>query len=210
MIRIAITDDHPLLVEGIRNIIQQDEHISLMAVNNNASDTLSDDRLADVDVLLLDINLPDMDGMQLCRKLLGKYSHIRVIGLTSHKEIAFMKSLLKAGARGFLLKSAPAKEIIEAIKSVCRGREYIQQEMKELLITETLHHTRNDSLFPKLTRREKEILELIANEFTTQEIADKLFISNKTVETHRQNLMLKLGVKNSVGLVKTAIEKGLL
>jgi DNA-binding NarL/FixJ family response regulator len=118
--------------------------------------------------------------------------------------------MMRAGACGYLLKSAPAATVVEAIREVCRGREFIQPEMKELLISESLHKSRRVSDEVKLTRREKEILSLIADEFTTQEIADRLFVSTKTVETHRQNLMLKLGVKNSVGLVKLAMERGLI
>jgi len=210
MIRIAITDDHPLMVEGIRNIVAGTAHIQVIATFGDAACTLGSDKLQNADVLLLDINLPDMDGVKLCREVLLKFPNLKVIGLTSHGETAFLKNMIKAGASGYLLKSAPAGEIVRAITAVCRGMEFIQQEMKDLLLSESLHHNRTIASMPRLTRREQEILLLIADEFTTQQIADKLFLSSKTVETHRQNLMLKLGVKNSVGLIKVAMEKGLI
>lgn len=210
MIKIAVTDDHPLMAEGIRNVLNGSKKIQMIASWSMAQQTLEDDALLDVDVLLLDINLPDMSGVDLCKLLLEKHSQLRVIAITSHQESWFLKNMMKAGAKGFLLKSASPEHIIEAITSVCRGEEYIQPEMKDLLLSESLSQNQESKLIPRLTRREKEVLKLIAEEFTTQEIADRLFISNKTVESHRQNLTLKFGVKNSVGLVRMAVEMGLL
>jgi DNA-binding NarL/FixJ family response regulator len=209
MIRLAITDDHPLLLEGIKNILSGSSKLRFVASFSNAGQTLHSEALKDIDVLLLDINLPDMDGIALCGKLHTLWPHLKIIGLTSHKQTSFLKGMLKAGAKGFLVKNTPAEEIIGAIESVYNGQEYIQAEMKELLVAETLKTGHHSSFIPKLTRRELEILKLITEEHTTQEIADKLFLSPKTVETHRQNLMLKLEAKNSIGLVKTALQKGL-
>ena len=210
MIKIAVTDDHPLMAEGIRNVLNGSKKIQMIASWSMARQTLEDDALLDVDVLLLDINLPDMSGIDLCKLLLEKHNQLRVIAITSHQESWFLKNMMKAGAKGFLLKSASPEHIIEAITTVCRGKEYIQPEMKDLLLSESLSQNQESKLIPRLTRREKEVLKLIAEEYTTQQIADRLFISNKTVESHRQNLTLKFGVKNSVGLVRMAVEMGLL
>ena len=210
MINIAITDDHPLLVNGIKNVLDEYPDINLLASFPDGHQTLEKLDKLKVDVLLLDINLPDIDGIQLCKMLKENHQDLKIIGLTSHKQTAFLKNMMKSGANGFVLKNAPVNEIIEAIQVVADGGEYVQQEMKELLIAESMHRASGISFLPKLTRREKEILKLISEECTTQEIADKLYLSPKTVETHRQNLILKLGVKNSVGLVKVAIEKGLI
>lgn len=210
MIKIAVTDDHPLMAEGIRNVLNGNKKIRLIASWPLAQKTLEADALKDIDVLLLDINLPDMSGIDLCKILVEKYNQLKVIAITSHQESWFLKNMMKAGAKGFLLKSAPPEQIIEAITTVCRGKEYIQPEMKDLLLSESLSQKQDHNLVPRLTRREKEVLQLIAEEYTTQEIADKLFISTKTVESHRQNLTLKFGVKNSVGLVRMAVEMGLL
>ncbi len=210
MINIAITDDHPLLVNGIKNVLDENPDINLLSSFPDGHQTLEKLDKLKVDVLLLDINLPDIDGIQLCKMLKENHQNLKIIGLTSHKQTAFLKNMMKSGASGFVLKNAPVNEIIEAIQVVADGGEYVQQEMKELLIAESMHRASGISFLPKLTRREKEILKLISEECTTQEIADKLYLSPKTVETHRQNLILKLGVKNSVGLVKVAIEKGLI
>ncbi len=210
MINIAITDDHPLLVNGIKNVLDENPDINLLASFSDGHQTLEKLDKLKVDVLLLDINLPDIDGIQLCKMLKENHQDLKIIGLTSHKQTAFLKNMMKSGASGFVLKNAPVHEIIQAIQVVAEGGEYIQQEMKELLVSESMQRASGISFLPKLTRREKEILKLISEECTTQEIADKLYLSPKTVETHRQNLILKLGVKNSVGLVKVAIEKGLI
>ncbi len=210
MIKVAVTDDHPLMAEGIRNVLFGNDKIQLTASWHRAIDTLEDQALEHIDVLFLDINLPDMSGIDLCKALMEKYNRLRVIAITSHQESWFLKNMMKAGAKGFLLKSASPKIILEAIITVCRGKEYIQSEMKDLLLSESLNQTTKAPIIPKLTRREQEVLQLISEEYTTQEIADKLFISTKTVETHRQNLTLKFGVKNSVGLVRVALEMGLL
>ena len=209
MIRLAITDDHPLLVEGMKNILEENKNVKLVASFSNANETINYKDLSEIDVLLLDINLPDMDGIALCEKLSKSHKHLKIIGLTSHKQTSFLKGMLKAGARGFLIKNTPAQEIIAAITAVYNNQEYLQAEMKELLVAETLKTGHHNSFIPKLTRREHEVLKLITDEHTTQEIADILFLSPKTVETHRQNLMLKLEAKNSIGLVKIALQKGL-
>lgn len=210
MIKLAITDDHPLLIKGIRDIIKEEKEIKFEVSFQTGMQTLEEISKYQPDVLLLDINLPDIDGIEICKKLGRELPDLKIIGLTSHKEISFLRNLLKSGARGYLLKNAPVGEIIEAIKQVHKGEEYVQHEMKELLLAESVRKVSNIGFIPRLTRREKEILRLISEEHTTNEIAEKLFLSPKTVETHRQNLILKLGVKNSVGLVKTAMEKGLL
>lgn len=209
MIRLAITDDHPLLVEGMKNILAENPLVKLVNSFSSAEETINHKDLSEIDVLLLDINLPDTDGIALCEKLSKTHEHLKIIGLTSHKQTSFLKGMLKAGARGFLIKNTPADEIIAAITAVFNGQEYIQAEMKDLLVAETLKTGHHNNFIPKLTRREQEVLKLIAEEYTTQEIANKLFLSPKTVETHRQNLMLKLEAKNSIGLVKIALKKGL-
>ncbi len=210
MIHVAITDDHPIIAEGIRNILSSTGQMMLVAAWANATETLASDKLQLIDIIFLDINLPDKDGITLCSELLFIYPQLKVIGLTSHVETIFMKKMISAGAQGYLLKSASAQSVVEAIETVYAGREYICPEIKQLLINEALTQSHRHLIGIKITRREKEILSLIADEFTTQEIADKLFLSSKTVETHRQNLMLKLGAKKSAGLVKIAIERGLL
>ncbi len=209
MIHIAITDDHPAIAEGIRSMFENHPEIKVEAVFHNGHSSLQGVPGSNIEVLLLDINLPDTDGTQLCKQLLSLKPDLKIIAFTSYRETAFLKTMMQNGALGFLLKNSGYEEIIEAVYSVKGGDEFVQEEMKELLLKESFKRRTAPGFIPKLTRREKEILKLILDELTTQEIAGALFISSKTVETHRLNLLQKLEVKNTAGLVKVAIEKGL-
>lgn len=210
MIKIAITDDHPAIAEGIKSMFSANAKIQVGSIYPDGKTTLQDLPGNPVDILLLDINLPDMDGLEVCKHLTGQLPGLKIIAFTSYRETGLLKSMLNSGAAGFLLKNAGHEDILEAIYDVYNGEDYIQPEMKELLLKESLKRLPDRRFIPRLTRREKEILGLILEELTTQEIAEKLFVSPKTVETHRLNLLQKLGVKNTAGLVKVTLEKGLL
>ena len=209
MINVAITDDHPSIIEGLKTMLEKDKNISVNCICSSGKETLKNLPEQKVDVLLLDINLPDISGIEVCNTLMQKKPNLGIIAFTSFKNTAYLKDILKAGGKGFMLKNSSYDEIFDAIVKVSAGLEYIQPEMKELLVEESLNRSANVSFIPKLTRREKEILTLILDEFTTNEIADKLFLSAKTVETHRLNLLQKLGAKNTAGLVKTALQYNL-
>ena len=209
MIRIAITDDHPIVIEGIRIMLKSDKEIVVSQSFSNITDMFSE-LDENIQVLLLDINLPDGSGITACKDLLQKFPNLLIIALTNFEDATFIKQIMKNGAMGYLLKNTGKSELIEAIKTVLHGERYLQKNIREILLNESLGKTATSSFFiPKLTGREKEILALIIKEFTTEEIAEMIFISVKTVESHRSNLMQKLGVKNSAGLVRVAFEKGL-
>jgi DNA-binding NarL/FixJ family response regulator len=210
MIRIAITDDHPAIAEGLKSMLEAQNGISITAVYPDGRTTLNELPGSRTDILLLDINLPDMDGLEVCRSVAVIAPGTRIIAFTSYRETSLMKSMIQGGASGYLLKNSSLEEILEAIHAVRNGAEYIQPEMKELLLRESLHRFPDRRFIPRLTRREKEILALILEEQTTQEIAGQLFVSPKTIETHRLNLLQKLGVKNTAGLVRVTLERGLL
>lgn len=210
MINIAITDDHPAVSEGLRSMFEGHKDIQVLNVFSNGQTLINALPDINIHVLFLDINLPDADGTELCKRALSLQPDLKIIAFTSYLKTAFLKKMMQNGAVGFLLKNSGYEEILEAAHSVMNGEEYIQEEMKTLLMQESLKRKPDKSFIPKLTRREKEILSLILEEHTTPEIAEKLFISAKTVETHRLNLLQKLGVKNTAGLVKVTIEKGLL
>lgn len=209
MIEIAITDDHPIVIEGIRTMLKSSKEIVVAQSFINITDTIKElDKTTQV--LLLDINLPDGSGISACKELLQKFPDLSIIALTNFEDVSFIKQILKNGAMGYLLKNTGKSELIMAIKTVLAGEMYLQTNVREILLKESLGKaTTSNFNQPKLTSREKEILDLIIKEFTTEEIADKIFISVKTVESHRSNLMQKLGVKNSAGLVRVAFEKGL-
>ena len=209
MIKIAITDDHPIVIEGIRMMLKSNKEILVGQSFKNITETF-DGLSQDIKILLLDINLPDGNGITACKELLFNFPNLQIIALTNYEDATFIKQIIKNGAMGYLLKNTGKNELIEAIKTVLNGERYLQQNIREILLNESLGKATTSSFFiPKLTNREKEILALIIKEYTSDEIAEKIFLSIKTVESHRSNLMQKLGVKNSAGLVRVAFEKGL-
>ena len=159
-------------------------------------------------MLLLDIELPDSSGIDLCKTVKGKYPQIKIIALTNHEETVYVRKMMKSGADGYLLKGTDQVTLIEAIITVNKGEQFIDDSIKKNILQETISGKKSNSLL-KLTKRENEILSLIANEYSNQEIADKLFLSIRTVESHRLSLSQKLNVKNTVGLVKEAYLRGL-
>ncbi|WP_396186449.1 response regulator [Flavobacterium sp.] len=208
MIPIAITDDHTIVIEGIKTMLKSNKEIEVLQSFENLKDTFENLHSA-VKVLLLDINLPDGNGINACKELVEKYPDLKIIALTNFEDTVFIKQIIKNGAMGYLLKNTDKKEITEAIKSVIEGKRYLPKKISDILLNDSIGIQNSNYFIPKLTVREKEILNLIIQEFTTDEIAAKIFVSTKTVESHRSNLIQKLGVKNSAGLVRVAFEKGL-
>lgn len=208
MIQIAITDDHTIVIEGIKNMLKSNKEIEVIQSFENLKDTFEKIN-STVKVLLLDINLPDGNGITACKELLEKHKNLKIIALTNFEDSIFIKQILKNGAMGYLLKNTSKTELTDAIKEVNNGNRYLPKKISDILLNDSIGVENSRYFIPKLTSREKEILALIIKEYTTDEIANELFISTKTVESHRSNLMQKLGVKNSAGLVRVAFEKGL-
>ncbi len=208
MIQIAITDDHTIVIEGIKNMLQSNKEIEVLQSFENLKDTFENLNNS-VAVLLLDINLPDGSGINACKELLEKHKDLKIIALTNFEDSIFIKQILKNGAMGYLLKNTSKTELTEAIKEVNNGNRFLPKKISDILLNDSIGIENSSYFIPKLTSREKEILALIIKEYTTDEIANELFVSNKTVESHRSNLMQKLNAKNSAGLVRAAFEKGL-
>jgi len=208
--RVAITDDHEMIRNGIDSLLENYSDILITGKYSNAEETVSALKIEQPDVLLLDINLPDVNGIDLCKTLLKSHPNLKIIALSNFDETSFVKRILKNGALGYLLKNTDTEELFEAITTVLKNEQYLQKDIQKKLLNRSIGQQKKDSLTIKLTRRESEVLQCIYEELTTQETAKKLFISPKTVETHRMNLMSKLGAKNSVGIIKTALLKGLL
>ncbi|MFX0556954.1 response regulator [Maribacter sp. CXY002] len=210
MIRVAILDDHHMVLRGIETMLEDTENITITATYSLGKQLLGEIKNNVPHVLLLDINLPDGNGLDICKTLVKEYPDLAIIGLSNYSETGFIKHMLRNGARGYLLKNTDKQELILAITTVHNGNIYLPRNIQDILLNDSIGNPQQITFIPKLTRREKEVLKLIANEYTNQEIASSLFISTKTVESHRNNLIQKLGVRNTAGLIRVALEKGLL
>ena len=210
-IRIMIVDDHQVVIDGIKLMLKDEENLVCVAEASTGREAIDKMAQLEVDLVLLDINLPDISGIEVCKKLSKEYDALKILALTMYDKGSFIQQMFKSGASGYILKNAGKEELLKAIKTINEGETYVSQQVSQALMNSLLKKDKSRSDFiPELTRREKEILQLIAQEYTTQEISKNLFISLNTVETHRKNLLSKFGVRNSVGLVRVAIEKGLL
>ena len=172
MTKVAITDDHQLVMQGIENMLH-DTGVHLVAKYSTAQETLDKISEAKPDILLLDINLPDINGIHLCKQLLKLLPTIKIIALSSHGDTNFVKRIIKNGAQGYLLKNTNKQELLDAFNSVLTGGQYLQKDIQQRLLNQTLGTKKRDSLKPKLTRREKEVLAAICEENTTHEIPFK-------------------------------------
>jgi len=209
-ISVAIVDDHPLAISGIKSMLSGFPQVEVVDCYNNALSLMNGLQQRQPDVLLLDILLPDRSGKELAPEISKVYPNIRIIALTSLDAPSVVKNMMQKGCLGYLLKDTDETTLIAAIEHTYAGEEFIEPSLKEHMIQHMLKPRKKDaSMIPDLTQREKEILKLIVSEHTTREIADKLFISFRTVENHRYSLLQKLDVKNTAGLVRIALELGL-
>lgn len=197
-IRVFIVDDHPMVIEGLRSMLLSQDNVQLMGFATNAASCLGFFITQKADVILLDINLPDQNGMELCKLLKNKYPEVKIIALSNYDQLSYIEQMKMNGASGYLLKNTSMNELMSAIESVARGGSwwFRLEQLSQAQATQGMI----------LTRREKEVLKLIADGLTNQEIADRLFVSASTVDSHRKNLISKLHVKNTAALVRTAIE----
>lgn len=211
-VRITLTDDHPLATQGIAAMLKKRKDFKIVDIFHNAADLFRGLSSCQPDVLLLDVMLPDMNGREVAPEVKQTYPGVKIIALTSFDAPTIVAAMMRRGCSGFLLKDTDAETLIEAIDKVAAGEEFIEPKIQKRIMDNVMHFKSEstDAHPPMLTQREKEILKLIAAEHTTQEIADALYISFRTVENHRYSLLQKFGVKNSIGLVKIAIQYGLI
>lgn len=207
MIQVLIIDDHKMVIEGLKLLLQNQQEIKVIGSALNGERGIEKLTELKPDMVLLDINMPGMNGIDTCKKMMELQPKVKIIAISMHKEGSLIKLMLANGAQGYVLKNAGQNELIEAIKQVHQGKKFLDDTVNDIILNGlTKAQEKKQSPFPSLSRREKEILKLILNESTTQEIAEKLFISFGTVETHRRNMLLKTGARNTAGLVRIALE----
>lgn len=200
MIKVFIIDDHPLILEGIFALLKDEKDIEWLGSAKTPEDLNLFLRNKQPDVLLMDINLPQKSGLDVCLEIKNKYPAIKIIGLSTSDQASVIRKMIANGASGYLLKDALKNEIITAIQTVVKGKTYVSQSVEEVLKKKK----NNDSL-PLLTKREKQVLELIAEGFTNPQIADKLFLDVTTINSHRKNMLTKYNLSNTAMLIKFAI-----
>ena len=210
MISILVIDDHPLVGDGISMMVKEITHLQILTVCKTGKEALVFLEKTSPDVILLDISLPDIDGLELCTLIRKKNKQTKIIGLTSTNEAGIITQLLANGGNGYLLKNMEREELITAIDEVMNGRIFLSKAANQKILEQ--FHSLKDALKnkPVLTRREKEILKLLYEGLTGPQIAEKLFLSPLTVETHRKNLMQKLNVNSVQQLLKVAGENKLI
>lgn len=212
MIRVLIADDHRVLLGGIENLIEQEEGMEVVGKAHHGDEVLAKLMKAETDLILLDINMPGKSGMDICENILAMKPDTRILVMSMHQDPFHVNSMLKKGAHGYITKNSTHEEMLEAIRKVASGENYFSNEAARAIeagVNEENSKSEEESFHLRLSRREKEVLQLIVEEHTTQEIADQLSISMKTVETHRRNLLSKLNARNTAGLVRIAIERRL-
>jgi len=209
-IRTLIVDDHQLVREGIQLMLSATDQIEVIGEAINGKEALAQIEEHDLDVILLDLNMPEMNGIDACKAIKKIQPELKIIILSMISERKLVQKLMNYGANGYLLKNSGQEEIIHAIKEVHAGNNHFDPEILDMMLYPDKHKAvKDENLHPSLSRREKEILQLIIDEKTTGEIAKKLFISFGTVESHRRNMISKLGVRNTAGLVSAAYKYGI-
>ena len=202
-IKVFIVDDHYMVIEGIHSLLQNEKDIEWVGHAMNAASCLAFLQQHLPDIILMDINLPDKSGIDLCKEVKEKYPSVFVIGLSTFNQQSFIQKMMDNGASGYVLKNATQEELMEAIETVAKGKTFLSHEAAQSLRKKTAG-------VPVLTSREKEVLELIAEGLTNNEIAKKLFISVTTVDTHRKNLLAKFDAKNIASLIRAAMQMQLI
>ncbi|HMR83952.1 MAG TPA: response regulator transcription factor [Niabella sp.] len=203
---VIIVEDHSIIVEGLSSIINNADELELSGAFSTAEEAMEFLETNTADILLLDISLPAMSDIEMCRLVKQKNKKLKIIALTNHTERSVINDMLTNGADGYLLKNTSKNDLIESIFQVLDNKFILQSELQKVLFS----NTQTSNTLPRLTTREKEILLLVSNGATTAAIASQLYISSQTVETHRRNLMQKFEVNNSAALIKKAVEQGFL
>ncbi|MHC4842520.1 MAG: response regulator [Planctomycetota bacterium] len=211
-IKILIADDHKITREGLRSLLEKEDDMEVLAEAEDGRSAVKLVREVKPDVVIMDVSMPDLNGIVACRQVLGESDNVKVIGLSMHSDTLFISEMLKSGASGYLLKDCAFEELARAIRAVYKGNSYLSPGISGVVIDDYIHRLSREKVKNSsdvLTERETEILQLLAEGKSTKQIALKLHISVKTVETHRRQIMNKLNIHTVAELTKYAIKKGL-
>lgn len=203
-IRVLIVDDHPMVIEGMKSLLSNISFVQVAGVAMNAFEAVAILKNTLIQVAIVDINLPDINGIELTKKIKTDYPAVQVLAMSTFKERSYISQMIQNGASGYLVKSASKEEIEEAILSAHEGKLYLSLDINTIDVNKHLH-----TPLPVISTREKEVLQLIADGLTNPQIAAQLFISLHTVDSHRKNLLTKFGVSNTATLIKIAVRNNI-
>lgn len=213
MIRIIVVDDHPIVRDGLRMALDSIEHLHVIDVASNGLEALVMIKKNQPDILLTDISMPEMNGLELTAEVVKKYPLIRVIILSMHDHETYINNCIQAGAHGYLLKDSEKSELILAIEKVSIGEKYFSKNVSQILVNGLYKDTSNkgeDENSCRLSKREAQVLQIIAEGLSNKEIATRLFLSIRTVGAHRYNIMQKMGVKNTAEMIRVGVKMKLI
>lgn len=212
-IKILIADDHPLIAQGIKNTFTNNDDFDVVGVVENGKEAIDFIERHLVDIALLDINMSVMDGVTCAKQIVANHPSVKIAMLSMHQESSIIKEMIGIGVKGYMLKTIPSEELILAIKSIYNGKEYFNSDVTKALLSNktsnSFGYKKKSPLVDELTNREKEITKYISQGLTNIQIGEKLFISPRTVDTHRTNIMRKINVHNVASLIRFAFQNGL-
>lgn len=213
-VKVLIVDDHQLMIEGLKSLLEYEDDIQFVAGRNSMAETLTFLENNTVDVILMDINMPGGSGIEATERIKSIYPAVKIIALTMHDDISIITRMIKAGASGFVLKRTNMNEVVEAVRIVNNNGKYLSHNTQQIIMDNLgspldINDPKEESK-PTLSAREIEVLKLIAKEYNNEQIGEELFISERTVEAHRRNIFIKTKTKTIVGLMKYAINKGII
>ncbi len=211
-VRLVLADDHAMMREGLKSLLGKEADLSVVGEADNGKDTIELAKKAGAHVIVMDVAMPDLNGIEATRQLLKMNPNMKVVALSGHANREFVREMLKAGASAYVLKSRAYEELVRAIREVMKGKKYLSADVARGVVDEYLEIASSKSenpAFVVLTDREREALQLIAEGKSTKEVGDALNVSVKTVETHRRNIMEKLNLRSVAELTKYAIREGI-
>lgn len=210
-VNILLADDHNIVRDGIKTLLEDEVGFKVVTEAKTGAEAIEACQEHDIDVIIMDINMPEMNGIEATKHIKKEFPDIKILGLTMMDEDQHIRDMIEAGASGYILKSSGKDELVEAITKILDGQHYFSEETTRSVMMEMVKGTTGKSKTDpgELTEREIEVLELIVEQYTNQQIADELHISIRTVDAHRRNLLQKTGAKNTAGLVTYAIKHNL-